>query len=112
MSKDIAIIGGGISGMCSAYYLFKKGYKISVYETNEIGKGCSYGNAGLIVPSHFETLSNPGIIKKGIKWMFNPNSPFFLKPSLNLDLFKWIIKFNSFCNTKHVEINISIFYEI
>lgn len=103
--KEIAIIGGGISGICSAYYLHKKGHKVKVFDSNKIGVECSYGNAGLIVPSHFETLSNPGILKKGIKWMLNPNSPFFLKPRLDMDLIKWIIKFNTFCTTKHVNEN-------
>lgn len=105
MSKEIAIVGGGISGICSAYYLHKSGHKVSVFDSNKIGLECSYGNAGLIVPSHFETLSNPGILKKGIKWMLNPNSPFFLKPRLDMDLIKWIIKFNTFCTTKHVNEN-------
>lgn len=105
MKKEIAIIGGGISGICSAYFLHKSGYKVSIFDANKIGVECSYGNAGLIVPSHFETLSNPGILKKGLKWMLNPNSPFFLKPRLDLDFIKWIIKFNLFCTTKHVNEN-------
>jgi D-amino-acid dehydrogenase len=103
--KNIAIIGGGISGILSAYFLHKSGNKVTVYEENTVARGCSYGNAGLIVPSHFETLSNPGVIKQGLKWMLNPNSPFFLKPRFDLDLIKWIYKFNSFCTQKHVEEN-------
>ncbi|QKJ21781.1 NAD(P)/FAD-dependent oxidoreductase [Poseidonibacter lekithochrous] len=105
MKKEIAIIGGGISGMCSAYFLHKSGYQVSIFDANKIGVECSYGNAGLIVPSHFETLASPGILKKGLKWMLNPNSPFFLKPKLDLDLLKWIIRFNTFCTTKHVNEN-------
>lgn len=105
MSRKIAIIGGGISGICSAYFLYKSGHEVSIFDANEIGVECSYGNAGLIVPSHFETLSSPGILKKGLKWMINPNSPFFLKPRFDFDLLKWIIKFNSFCTTKHVDKN-------
>lgn len=105
MKKEIAIIGGGISGICSAYFLHKSGYKVSIFDANKIGVECSYGNAGLIVPSHFETLSSPGILKKGLKWMLNPNSPFFLKPKFDLDLLKWIIRFNTFCTTKHVNEN-------
>ena len=91
--------------MCSAYYLHKSGYKVSIFEANKIGMDCSYGNAGFIVPSHFETLPSPAILKKGLKWMLNPNSPFFLKPKLDLDFLKWVIKFNTFCTTKHVENN-------
>lgn len=103
--KEVAIIGGGISGIFSAYYLHKNGHKVKVFESSKIGIECSYGNAGLLVPSHFETLSNPTVLKKGLKWMLNPNSPFFLKPRLDLDLIKWIIKFNSFCTQKHVDKN-------
>lgn len=103
--KKIAIIGGGISGIFSAYFLHKQGHKVNVFESSKIGVECSYGNAGLLVPSHFETLSNPTVLKKGLKWMLNPNSPFFLKPRLDLDLIKWIIKFNSFCTQKHVDKN-------
>ena len=105
MSNEIAIIGGGISGICSAYFLHKRGYKVSIFDANKIGIECSYGNAGLIVPSHFETLSSPAILKKGLKWMLNPNSPFFLKPRFDLDFLKWIIRFNTFCTTKHVNEN-------
>jgi len=104
MSK-IAIIGAGISGLCSAYYLHKSGHEVSLYESSKTGRECSYGNAGLIVPSHFETLANPGILKKGIKWMLNPNSPFFLKTRFDMDLVKWLIKFNMFCTKKHVNEN-------
>ena len=104
MSK-IAIIGGGIIGLCSAYYLHKSGHEVCIFDSNELGKQCSYGNAGLLVPSHFETLANPSILKKGLMWMLNPNSPFFLKPRLDMDLLKWIIKFSSFCTNKHVQNN-------
>ncbi|RXJ98816.1 amino acid dehydrogenase [Arcobacter sp. CECT 8986] len=103
--KNIAIIGGGISGIFSAYFLHKSGHKVTVFEESKIGVECSYGNAGLVVPSHFEALANPAVLKKGIKWMLNPNSPFFLKPRFDLDLLKWIIKFNSFCTKKNVENN-------
>jgi D-amino-acid dehydrogenase len=105
MGKSVAIIGAGISGICSAYYLYKSGYEVSVFDSSELNRECSYGNAGLIVPSHFETLANPGILKKGIKWMLNPNSPFFLKPRCDLKLFSWLYNFNSFCTNKHVENN-------
>lgn len=50
---------------------------------------CSLGNAGMIVPSHFIPLAAPGMIKLGLKWMWNPESPFYIKPRLNLDLIKW-----------------------
>lgn len=110
--KSIAIIGGGAIGLCSAYYLVKNGYQVSIFEAKKIGQGCSYGNAGIIVPSHFETLSSPGILQKGLKWMLNPNSPFFLKPRFDFELLEWLVKFGSFCTSSHVEKNRNFIKEL
>ena len=48
--------------------------------------GCSFGNAGMIVPSHFVPLAAPGMVALGLKWMWNPESPFYIKPRLDADL--------------------------
>jgi D-amino-acid dehydrogenase len=57
----------------------------------------------MIVPSHFIPLAVPGMIEKGIKWMFNSESPFYIKPRLNLDLFSWGLKFYQAATKKQVE---------
>ncbi len=91
--KDITIIGGGIIGLCSAYYLHKEGYKVNVIERGDLSDGCSFGNMGYISPSHFVPLASPGIISQGLKWMMSSTSPFYIKPRLNLDLMKWGYRF-------------------
>ena len=103
MKKDIVIIGGGIIGVCTAYFLWKEGRSVTVIDKGEIGKECSYGNAGYITPSHFIPLSAPGMISKGIKWMMNPESPFYIKPHFDVEFIKWLWKFNSYCTNKHVQ---------
>jgi len=55
--------------------------------------GCSFGNAGMIVPSHFIPLAAPGMVALGLKWMWNPESPFYIKPRLDLDLMTWGLEF-------------------
>ena len=55
--------------------------------------GCSFGNAGMIVPSHFIPLAAPGMVALGLKWMWNPESPFYIKPRLDLDLMSWGLHF-------------------
>jgi D-amino-acid dehydrogenase len=84
------IIGGGISGLASAYYLLKSGWKVTLLDKGDLFDNCSIGNAGMIVPSHFIPLAAPGMISKGIKWMFNSRSPFYVKPSLDFSLISWI----------------------
>lgn len=99
----VVIIGGGIMGLASAYYLLKSGWKVTVLDKGDMTNNCSYGNAGMIVPSHFIPLAAPGMISKGIKWMFNSRSPFYVKPSLDFSLISWGLKFMKSATASHVE---------
>ncbi len=103
MSKKIIIIGGGIIGLCTAYYLHKEGYHVSVIDQSNMDSGASYVNAGYLSPSHIIPLSAPGVMKKGFKWMLNPASPLYIKPRLDSDFLKWTYAFNKSCNAKNVK---------
>tara|TARA_R110002012_G_scaffold312248_1_gene522696 strand:+ start:265326 stop:266573 length:1248 start_codon:yes stop_codon:yes gene_type:complete len=103
MSKKIIIIGGGIIGLCSAYYLHKEGHHVSVIDQSNMDSGASYVNAGYLSPSHIIPLSAPGVMKKGFKWMLNPASPLYIKPRLDSDFLKWTYAFNKSCNAKNVK---------
>ena len=89
MSKRIIIIGGGIAGLSSAYYLNKSGHHVTVIDKSDLTAGASFVNAGYITPSHIIPLASPGMIVKGIKWMFNSESPFYMKPRWDPDFFRW-----------------------
>ena len=91
--SDIAVIGGGVIGVCSAYYLAQKGLKVILIEKGEIASGCSSGNAGLIVPSHAIPLASPGALGDGLRWLLDAESPFYIKPRLEFSLFNWLIRF-------------------
>jgi D-amino-acid dehydrogenase len=92
-TDDILIIGGGVIGVCAAYELAKKGAQVTLVEGQEIASGASYGNGGLIVPSHSVPLAAPGVPLQGLKWMFNPESPFYIKPHIDLDFLEWMLLF-------------------
>ncbi|MBI3138684.1 MAG: FAD-binding oxidoreductase [Sphingobacteriales bacterium] len=102
MSKVI-IIGGGIIGLSSALYLRKSGWDVTVIDKGDFLNNCSYGNAGYICPSHFIPLATPGIVKQGLKWMWNPKSPFYVQPRLDFNLVSWGLKFMRSANPKQVE---------
>ena len=88
--ERVIIIGGGVVGLCSAYYCLKRGYAVTVVEREaEGGDNCSMGNAGMIVPSHFVPLAAPGMLAKGLRWMFDPESPFYVRARLSSDLARW-----------------------
>lgn len=94
MSKRILVIGGGVIGLSTAYYCARKGHRVTVIDRNpEQRDGCSFGNAGMIVPSHFIPLAAPGMVALGLKWMWNPESPFYIKPRLDWDLLSWAFRF-------------------
>ncbi len=100
--KKVIVIGGGIIGLCSAYYLHKEGHQVTVIDQSSMDFGASYVNAGYLSPSHIIPLAAPGVMKKGLKWMFNPSSPLFIKPRLSSDFFKWVWAFNKSCSHKNV----------
>ena len=102
---EIIIVGGGIIGLCSAYYLEKEGYAVTVIDRAEITDGCSFGNMGYMSPSHFIPLASPGIIAEGIKHMLSSSSPFYIKPRLNLDLMQWGYHFWKSSNAETVKKN-------
>jgi D-amino-acid dehydrogenase len=99
---EITIIGGGIIGLCSAYYLQKEGYSVTVIERGDITDGCSFGNMGYMSPSHFVPLASPGIIAEGLKHMLSSSSPFYIKPRLDFDLIQWAYHFWKNSNAKTV----------
>jgi D-amino-acid dehydrogenase len=103
MAKKILIIGGGVIGLSTACYAARKGHQVTVVERlPEQHDGCSFGNAGMIVPSHFIPLAAPGMVALGLKWMWNPESPFYVKPRLNRELLGWGLKFWRAATPEHV----------
>ena len=99
-------------GLCSAYYLHNAGHKVTIFDDGNLDDNCSIGNAGMVVPSHIIPLASPGMITKGIRWMLNSKSPFYVRPRFNGDLIKWGMKFYSHANKQHVEKSIPVLKEI
>jgi len=100
--SDVVIIGGGAVGLSAAHFLQEKGARVTVLEQGEIGDGSSQHNAGLAVPSHFVPLASPGIIAKGLRWMLDPDSPFYIKPRFDPEFLRWFLLFRRSCTEEHV----------
>jgi D-amino-acid dehydrogenase len=96
------IIGGGIIGLSTAYYLQKEGWDVTILDRGDGTDGCSFGNMGYLSPSHFAPLAQPGVISQGILWMFKQKSPFYVRPALSWALMDWGLKFVRACNAGHV----------
>src|SRR6187431_680352 len=103
MSKHVVIIGAGVIGLSAAVECLRRGHRVTVLERESATHaGCSHGNAGMLVPSHFVPLAAPGMVALGLKWMWNPKSPFYIKPRLDLDLIAWALQFWRSSTRAHV----------
>ncbi len=92
-SYDVAVIGGGVIGVASACALAERGARVVLLERGELCSGASYGNAGWISPSHGTPLPAPGVIRQALRWLFDPESPFYVQPRLDLELARWLLGF-------------------
>ena len=104
MSKHVLIVGGGIIGLATAYACAGKGHRVTLVERGGPGRdGCSFVNAGMVVPSHVVPLASPGMVALGLRWMWNPESPFWVRPRISADLLGWAWKFNAASTAAHVD---------
>jgi D-amino-acid dehydrogenase len=92
--KDIAVIGAGIAGITTAYYLAKNGYSVTVYEQERYpAMRTSFANGGQVSVSNSEVWTTWSNVKKGFKWMFKKDAPLLIRPRLDLSQWKWMMKF-------------------
>ena len=110
--KPTVIIGGGIIGLFTAYYLLKSGRKVVVFDATDGSDGCSFGNAGMVVPSHFVPLASPGIIEKGLKWLLDSESPFYIQPKISMSLLRWGLNFYKAASEKNMLKSVPFLKEI
>jgi D-amino-acid dehydrogenase len=99
-ARPVIVIGGGVIGAASAYFLMRAGRNVTLIERGTLGRGSSHGNCGLICPSHILPLAEPGMVSQAIKSLFRPNSPFAIKPRFDPALWAWLLKFAGRCNER------------
>ncbi len=105
---DVLIVGGGVIGISTAYYLLKNGRGVTILEKGKVGSGSSYGNAGWIVPSYSVPLASPGALSHGLKWLLDRSSPFYIKPRPSIELLRWLWQFRSASNEKTMRRSIPV----
>lgn len=97
---EVAVVGGGVIGLCTAYELSRRGREVVVIDKGPIARGSASGNAGLVTPSHVIPMAAPGVLSGVIKGMLRRTGPVVARPSLDPDYLRWIVRFMGFCNRK------------
>lgn len=100
----VLVAGAGVVGLWVALHCLRRGFEVTLADRGpEDRRGCSFGNAGMIVPSHFVPLASPGALRQGIAWMLDPAAPFRIAPRPSLDLLAWLARFARASTRAHVE---------
>ncbi len=102
----IVILGAGVIGTASAYYLAKAGHEVTVIERQPAaGLETSYANAGEVSPGYSAPWAGPGVPLKAIKWLMMQHSPLAIRPSFDPTMWRWVTQMLMNCTSKRYEIN-------
>lgn len=98
--QRVVVVGGGVIGLCTAFYLQRAGADVVVVSAGPLGTGASAVNAGWIVPSLSAPVPTPGLVRTSLRWMLRSDSPLYIRPRADLDLVRWLLTFWRRCNPK------------
>ena len=96
--QQVIIIGGGVVGLSSAWWLAEAGYQVSLLErAPEVGSGSSYGNGGQLSYRYVSPLADEGVPMKALQWMFQDTGPLHFRPEADLRQYRWLASFLAHC---------------
>jgi len=98
---SVAVVGGGVIGCWSAYYLAQRGCHVTLIERNAVGSGSSGGNCGYLCPSHVMPLCGPGAISHALPQLMRRGSAFSIPMRYDPSLWRWLLAFPRYCSSSH-----------
>ena len=96
--SEILILGAGVIGLSCAYFLARDGHEVTILDQGAPGCGSSHGNCGTITPSHAPPLAKPGMVRQALRWMLSSDAPFYVRPRIDPELWRWLAGFAQRCN--------------
>src|SRR5579884_4249313 len=97
-ATPVTVVGGGIAGLCVAYFLTKAGTPVRVLEARRVGRGASWGNAGWITPAQAGPLPEPGLLSYGLRSLVDRESALYFQPRQLIRMLPWLARFAARCN--------------
>ena len=101
----VVVVGGGVAGLCTAYYLRKRDVDVTLLESRTVGSrsAASFGNGGWITPAQAGPLPEPGLTLYGMRALLSADSALYFRPSYLPRLLPWLARFWTYCNAKSYE---------
>jgi len=98
--QQVLVIGGGVVGLTSAWWLLESGFSVTLLEREEqVGTAASFRNGGQLSYRYVAPFADAGIPFKALKWMFQKDSPLHFRPEADLRQWRWLVKFLANCNS-------------
>lgn len=102
----VVVLGSGVIGVTSAYFLARAGHEVEVLERrNAPAMETSFANAGEISPGYASPWAGPGMPVKALKWLFTKHSPLIIRPSFDPAMWLWILKMLRNCTSARYALN-------
>ena len=96
--QQIIVIGGGVVGLTSAWWLLEAGFEVSLVErAPELASGASYGNGGQLSYRYVSPLADAGVPLKAVQWLFQEHGPLRFRPEADLRQWRWLASFLGQC---------------
>ena len=108
----VAVVGGGMSGLATAWYLQERGVEVTVLERTEVAAGSSWGNAGWLTPALTLPLSEPSVLTYGLKAMLDPMSPLYIPLTMDRQLLRFLTGFARHCTPGRWREAMEVFTEV
>lgn len=91
--QDVAVVGAGMVGLATAWFLQEAGVRVTVYERDRVAAGASWGNAGWLTPGLTAPLPEPAVLRYGLRALLSPRSPVHLPLRADAGLFRFLASF-------------------
>ena len=102
----IAVLGSGVIGVTTAYYLAKDGHSVTVFDRQPAaGLETSFANAGEISPGYASPWAAPGMPLKAVRWLFDRYPPLILRGRFDPQLFSWLVRLLANCTAQRYALN-------
>ena len=102
----VAILGSGVVGVTSAWYLAQAGHEVTVIDRQDgPALETSFANAGEISPGYASPWAAPGIPMKALRWLFMKHAPLILRPQMDMAMLRWMTAMLGNCNERSYAIN-------